>query len=189
MKAAHVGYLALALLAGSAGYLAQQRLQPPPAVPLAAEAPAPAPASPAVPSDLFAWSFRDPAGKTQGLEQWRGRLLVLNFWATWCPPCLKEIPTFLALQHELGPRGLQFVGIAMDQEDAVRTFVADKGVDYPVLLGDQDVARLMTSLGNEIGGLPYTVVVGRDGKVLAKHQGEWEAADARRALEGFLATP
>ena len=186
MRPAHLGFAALALLAGTAGYVMHQEVGR--TVPLAALAPITAPAA-APATEVFDWSFADVAGQPQALAQWRGRLLVLNFWATWCPPCLHEIPAFIALQQRLGGKDLQFVGIALDQVESVRPFVADHGMNYPVLVGDQDVARFMTSLGNEVGGLPYTVIIGRDGKVLAKHQGEWAADAAANALEGYLASP
>lgn len=191
MRPAHFGYLALAILAGTAGYvMQQQRLRVPLAsAPSAVSAQAEVPAAPAVAADLFAWSLPDPAGQSQALAQWRGRVLVLNFWATWCPPCLKEIPAFIELQRRYGARGLQFVGIALDQVEAVRPFIADHRLNYPVLVGDQDVARLMTGLGNDIGGLPYTVVIGRDGTVLTRHQGEWAADAAAAVFEDALGQP
>ena len=191
MRPAHFGYLALAILAGTAGYvMQQQRLRVPLAsAPSAVSAQAEVPAAPAVAADLFAWSLPDPAGQSQALAQWRGRVLVLNFWATWCPPCLKEIPAFIELQRRYGARGLQFVGIALDQVEAVRPFIADHRLNYPVLVGDQDVARLMMGLGNDIGGLPYTVVIGRDGTVLTRHQGEWAAEAAAAVFEDVLGQP
>ncbi len=187
MKPAHLGFLALALLAGSAGYLLQawsqrQSLTAAQALGPVAEAPAPAGAQ-VKPLDA---SFKDLEGRDQPLAQWRGKHVVLNFWATWCPPCLKEIPAFIELQQSLAARGLTFVGVALDEVEPVRTFVAEHGVNYPVLVGDQDVARLMSALGNEIGGLPYTVVLDPTGQVLLRHQGEWRREDAAAALEGYL---
>jgi thiol-disulfide isomerase/thioredoxin len=190
MKPAYLGFLALALLAATAGYLVHQyttRGQLAPADELTA--PSADVSEPALPNAVLDWSFVDVEGKAQALSQWPGRIVVLNFWATWCPPCLKEIPAFIDLQQRLGPRGVQFVGIALDQVEAVKPFLATHGLNYPVMLGDQDVARLMTTLGNEIGALPYSVVVGRDGKVLTSHQGEWQADDAAKTLETYLAQP
>ncbi|MGE0859057.1 MAG: TlpA family protein disulfide reductase [Gammaproteobacteria bacterium] len=187
MKPSHLGFLALALLAGSAGYLLQawsqrQSLTAAQALGPVAEAPAPG-SEPVKPLD---WSFKDLEGRDQPLAQWRGKHVVLNFWATWCPPCLKEIPAFIDLQRTLEARGLTFVGVALDEVAPVQAFVAEHGVNYPVLVGDQDVARLMSALGNEIGGLPYTVVLDPEGQVLMRHQGEWHREDAGAALEGYL---
>lgn len=189
MKPAHLGFLALALLAGSAGYLLQawsqrQSLEAAQALGPVAEAPALAPAG--APVEPLAASFKDLEGRDQPLAQWRGKHVVLNFWATWCPPCLKEIPAFIELQRSLEKRGLTFVGVALDEVEPVKAFVAEHGVNYPVLVGDQDVARLMSTLGNEIGGLPYTVVLDPTGQVLMRHQGEWRREDAAAALEGYL---
>ena len=193
MKPVYVGLVALALLAATAGFVMHQHLSRVELQRREALSSTPAGAQPTVepaaPAAVFDWSFADLAGKSQPLAQWRGQLVVLNFWATWCPPCLKEIPAFVDLQQRLGARGLQFVGIALDQVEAVKPFVADHGLNYPILFGDQDVARMMTSLGNQIGGLPYTVVVGRDGKVLTVHQGEWPADEAAKSLEAALSQP
>ena len=190
MKPAYLGFVALALLAATSGYLVHQYTSREQLVAAdALAAPIPAAPDPAQPSAVLDWSFVDVDGKRQPLSQWQGRLVVLNFWATWCSPCLKEIPAFVELQQRLGPRGVQFVGIALDQVEAVKPFLADHGLNYPVVLGDQDVARFMTSLGNQIGALPYSVVVSRDGAVLTTHQGEWQAEDAARALEVYLAPP
>ncbi len=190
MKPAHLGFVALALLAATAGYVMHQYSSRARLAQAQALASPPVSAAPAAtPSAVFNWSFADVDGKSQPLSRWKGGLVVLNFWATWCPPCLKEIPAFVDLQNRLGSHGVQFVGIALDQVEAVKPFLTAHAINYPVLLGDQDVARFMTTLGNEIGALPFTVVVGRDGRVLMLHQGEWLADDASKALEGYLAQP
>jgi thiol-disulfide isomerase/thioredoxin len=190
MRPAPFAFLALALIAGSSGYITQQWLRrqaadapPPLAGPAAPAADVPAAAPPAGPLD---WSFVAPDGTSHRLDEWAGKVLVVNFWATWCPPCLREIPAFVALQARHGEAGLQFVGIALDQAEPVAAFAADKGVNYPVLVGDENVARFMQALGNEIGGLPYTVVFDRTGEVVLTHQGEWAAEEAAASLEGLL---
>ena len=77
-------------------------------------------------------------GKTQALSQWKGKVLVVNFWATWCAPCREEIPVFVGLQHELGVKGLQFVGISIDQADKTREFATTFKINYPTLIGTFD---------------------------------------------------
>jgi thiol-disulfide isomerase/thioredoxin len=77
----------------------------------------------------------DLAGKAQALRQWQGKVLVLNFWAPWCPPCREEIPDFIRLQERHGQAGLQFVGVALDDPDKVAAFVDETGINYPILLG------------------------------------------------------
>ena len=120
------------------------------------------------------------------LSDWRGKVLVVNFWATWCPPCLKEIPAFIELQRRLGADGLQFVGIALDGREEVAAFVRDHAVNYPVMAGEEDVARYMQRLGNNLGALPFTVVFDADGKLHHVQQGEWTAAEAEAVLKPLL---
>jgi len=134
-------------------------------------------------------SFADLNGSPRPLSEWRGKLVVLNFWATWCPPCLKEMPAFVRLQQRYGERGVQFVGIALDTRDEVAKFVQAHGIDFPILAGEEDVAVYMQRLGNTIGALPYTVVVDRDGAIRHTHQGEWSEAEAEKVLRGLLDQP
>lgn len=134
-------------------------------------------------------SIADLNGTPRRLDEWRGKLVVLNFWATWCPPCLKEMPAFVRLQRRYGERGLQFVGIALDAREEAAKFVQQHGIDFPILAGEEDVARYMQRLGNTIGVLPFTVVVDRDGAVRHTHQGEWSEVEAERILTGLLDRP
>ena len=122
-------------------------------------------------------------------EEWRGRVLVINFWASWCPPCRKEMPLFVALQEELGPRGLQFVGIAIDDPEAVRNFMDTHGIEFPILLGQEKGMALAETLGNRLQGLPYTVVVDRTGGIQLRQAGELTEAKLRPLLERLLGTP
>ncbi len=130
--------------------------------------------------------IKDLEGREHSLSEWGGKILVVNFWATWCPPCVVEIPAFIKLQADFGARGLQFVGIALDDPKAAAKFATERAINYPILVGDDDVARLMESLGNTIGALPYTVVFDRQGQIVHTHQGEWAPADARQLLEPLL---
>jgi len=127
------------------------------------------------------WDTRLPdlANTPQPLKQWLGKVTVLNFWAPWCPPCRKEIPGFIRLQQRLGPRGLQMVGVALDEADKVQAYADETGMDYPVLLGGLDAVNLGHAAGNRLGGLPYTVVFDRRGKAVATLVGE--VAEARLA--------
>lgn len=133
--------------------------------------------------------IQDLEGREHSLSEWTGKLLVVNFWATWCPPCVVEIPAFVRLQAELGPRGLQFVGIALDDPAAAAKFATDRAMNYPVLAGEDNVAQLMRGLGNSIGALPYTVVFDRAGGIVHTQQGEWPLDAARRVLEPLLEVP
>ena len=120
---------------------------------------------------LMAVSMPDLQGKSRNLSEWRGKVLVVNFWATWCPPCLKEIPEFVRMQEKSGPKGLQFVGIAADQPDKVRQFAAKHHINYPILLGEMDVIQIARLAGNEAGGLPFTVIIDREGQWVRSESG------------------
>ncbi len=106
----------------------------------------------------------DAEGKAQSLEQWRGRTLVINFWATWCAPCLEEIPELSRLQTQYADKGVQFVGIAVDSAANVAQFSKTHNVSYPLLVGEASAIELSRQFGNQALALPYTVVVGEDGK-------------------------
>jgi len=118
------------------------------------------------------FAFDDLDGRKRQANEWMGKVLVLNFWATWCPPCRKEIPAFVEYQQLYGDKGLQFVGIAVDRPDAVKDFVDDVSVGYPLLMGDVRAVELSRSLGNRFGGLPFTVVFDREGRVRFRQAGE-----------------
>jgi thiol-disulfide isomerase/thioredoxin len=127
---------------------------------------APAPAAPAVVSGLLGMALPDADGKEQRLDQWRGKVIVVNFWATWCAPCREEMPEFVRAQTEFGPKGLQFVGIAVDQADKVRQFATEIGLNYPSLIGGFGAMELSKALGNSVMALPFSVVIDRQGNVV-----------------------
>ena len=116
-------------------------------------------------STLLALSLPTPEGEPQSLGQWRGKVLVVNFWATWCEPCREEMPEFVRAQRELGDRGLQFVGIAVDDSQKVAAFVKEIGLNYPALIGGMGAIELSKTLGNRLSALPFTIIVDRQGKV------------------------
>jgi thiol-disulfide isomerase/thioredoxin len=118
------------------------------------------------------FSFKDLAGKTRSRSEWAGKVLVINFWATWCPPCLKEIPVFIELQKAYAKRGLQFVGIGLNNNyQTVQGFVDDVGINYPILSGE-NAPEFALSLGNYYAGLPFTVVVDRQNRIVVRHLGD-----------------
>lgn len=120
---------------------------------------------------VFAASFNDLDDKLQPLKQWRGKVVVLNFWAPWCPPCREEIPDFIKLQDKYRERGLVFIGVALDEKIKVQAFVDEMGVNYPTLLGEIEAVDLARKIGNRLGGLPFTVVIDRNGKIVASEVG------------------
>lgn len=125
----------------------------------------------------------DAQGQQQALAQWRGKILVVNFWATWCAPCREEMPRFVAAQSRDGPKGVQFVGIAVDDPGKVRAFARDIGLNYPALIGGYGAIELSKTLGNDLSALPFTIVIDRKGRVAHTQLGPLTAAK----LDGLLA--
>ena len=137
-------------------------------------------------SQLPEFTLPDQNGAPQASSRWAGKVLVLNFWATWCPPCLREMPGFMALQEELGEQGLQFVGIAIDSQEAVRKFVDSREINYPILIGDETAVRLSKELGNRLQGLPFSVIFDRTGAVVYVQAGELKPATIREHISALL---
>jgi thiol-disulfide isomerase/thioredoxin len=134
---------------------------------------------------ILAAAFPDLNGQRQALSQWRGKVLVLNFWATWCPPCREEIPGFMKLQRELADNGVQVVGIAIDRGDNVNDFAREFGINYPLLLGEDTAFELQSRLGNRSGELPFTVVIDANGRPLSRHLGALSTDQLRALLPPF----
>lgn len=105
-------------------------------------------------------------------HEWDGKVVVINFWATWCPPCVKETPTFVDLQEQYGEAGAQFIGIAIDNKTAVQEFMDTYGVNYPMLIGEDDAIKVAKDYGDRFGALPYTVVINRQGQIHFIQRGE-----------------
>jgi len=120
------------------------------------------------------FTLEDMNGIAHPIDEWSGKVRVINFWATWCPPCREEIPMFLELQEQYGDLGLQFIGIALDQSDAVASYRDEMLIDYPLLLGGRAALDLMGRLGNLAGVLPYSVVVDRDGYIRDHKMGAYQ---------------
>ena len=120
---------------------------------------------------LPAFRFPDLEGRVRDSSEWGDRILVLNFWAAWCPPCREETPLFVDLQERYAGDNVRFVGIAIDDREPVRDFVDTYGVEYPVLIGGLDAIALSRRLGNRFEGLPFTVVAEPGGKIILRHEG------------------
>ena len=135
---------------------------------------------------LLAATLTDLAGKPQPISQWRGRVLVVNFWATWCPPCLKEIPEFIRFQERYGAKGLQFVGLAIDSPARVAGFVGQQGVNYPVLMAEAEGLELSREAGNRLGALPFTVVIDRQGRTALVELGVLDEAKLASLVKRLL---
>lgn len=118
------------------------------------------------------FSLPDVSGKPHNIKEWQGKVLVINFWATWCPPCLKEMPEFATIQNEYLAKGLQFIGIALDDPEPVKEFIEKMKISYPILIGQDQGAKLAHDLGNIVDTVPFTVIVNKKGQVIKAHMGE-----------------
>jgi thiol-disulfide isomerase/thioredoxin len=144
------------------------------------------PEAPQDASTLLALSLPDITGQQQPLGQWRGKVVVVNFWATWCAPCREEMPEFVRAQSEFGPKGLQFVGIAVDQADKVDEFARELRLNYPVLIGGYGAIELSKTLGNRLMALPFTIIVDRQGRVAHTQLGPLKPDQLRSIVSKLL---
>jgi len=145
-----------------------------------------APVAPAAgPNLLYAQTWPDSAGRPIALETYRGKALVVNFWATWCPPCVEEIPEFSRLSAEFSGIGIYFVGIAIDNAANVVEFSKRVPAAYPSVIAGPAAIELARVLGNQAGGLPYTLVIDRQGTIRAQHLGRMREAELRAILTGL----
>lgn len=138
---------------------------------------------------LPAITLKDLSGKPRSLKEWSGRTLLVNFWATWCAPCRKEMPLLDQFQQSGDPARMQVIGIAIDRRDPVLSFIGETGVTYPNLVGEMDATRAAEQFASGLA-LPLSVVAAPDGTVLAVHMGEITASDLEQiaAVADSLAT-
>jgi thiol-disulfide isomerase/thioredoxin len=157
------GVAALAAAAGAGGALWHRR--------------GPAAGSETLGDDFWTRRFERPEGGEVAFDSLRGKPILINFWATWCPPCIEEMPMLDAFFRENSANGWQVVGLAVDQPSAVRKFLAKTPVSYPIGLAGLDGTELVMKLGNTKGGLPFTFVIDADGGVTARKMGKLEPGD------------
>ena len=122
-------------------------------------------------AQLWSAEFETPSGETLSMKAMQGRPLVINFWATWCTPCIEEMPLIDAFFRQNDSKGWQVVGLAIDQPSRVRQFLKQFPVDYAIGLAGLNGTELSKMLGNDVGGLPFTVVLNADGSVTVRDNG------------------
>jgi len=174
-----LGASALGLAAGAGAFWWQSRAPgaaalAPPAT--AAGGPAAVSSPEHLGEDFWALTLPQPSGTDLQLSHLRGRPLVINFWATWCPPCVREMPLLDAFYAQYRDKGLQMLGVAVDGPQPVRAFLARSPVGFPVALAGADGSGLARALGNTGGGLPYTVLADAKGAIVRRQMGELQAA-------------
>lgn len=160
--------VAAAVLALAAGVLAQRFIDPENRVER---------------TSISSFNFPDLEGNEHKLSEWDGKVIVLNFWATWCPPCRKEIPEFVALQKEYGDKGLQFIGVAIEEKEPVEEFIDFVEINYPILIGGDNAIQLAQQMGNSIGAVPFSVVINRQGQIVHRQPGEFSRDDIKKIIE------
>ena len=130
--------------------------------------------------------LEDSEARRRSISEWDGKFVVMNFWATWCPPCLHEIPMFIELQTRYRSRGVQFLGVAIDDGDKVRAFAEKVELNYPTLHGQLQAIEIMSAYGNTTGGLPFTVFIDASGTIVARHPGVLDEETTVELLEDLL---
>jgi len=172
--------VAFLLAAGVAGWLSAGGLR---SLPPAASSETPGPLSVA---QFYALAFADVDGTRRPLSEWQDKLLVVNFWATWCPPCRKEIPDFAAVSERYADRGVQFVGLGIDSADNIARFSRSETVPYPLLVAGTGSLPIMASLGNPSMALPFTLIVAPGGRILRRQLGPMDGKSLQIALDSML---
>lgn len=166
-------FLLVAAVAGIAGYYFNRAGMNSPAVGTAVQ-------------KLMLAPLLDLNGKAQTLSHWRGKILVVNFWATWCLPCREEIPALIKIHDKHVANGVEIVGIALDDVTKVRDFAMQMNIGYPLLIAGAEILDLGKPLGNRAGVLPFTVVLDRGGQMAYSHTGALTEAGLKLALAPLL---
>lgn len=128
----------------------------------------------------------DLDGQQVSSSAWADKVVIINYWASWCPPCVREIALFMQTQQQLGEAGVQVIGIAVDRRDDVKRFLADYPINYPILMANPEAIALAKRLGNRIEGLPFTVIFDRRGRRVFSRTGELTATDLKAELDALI---
>lgn len=132
------------------------------------------------------FSLPDTAGKDHAISEWKDKLRVINFWATWCPPCREELPALVELQKQYADKNVQLIGIAIDDAEPVKQFLKNMSINYPMLIAAQSGIELAYNLGNYASAIPYTIIVDKENNVVFQHSGEISKAQLQEGIDKAL---
>ncbi len=135
---------------------------------------------------FFANSWQTPDGKSVNSENWRQKVLIVNFWASWCPPCVEEMPTLDKIAQEYATKNVLIVGIGIDSPSNIREFLLKTPVSYPIVIGGLEGSNLAKQMGNAQGALPYTVIINSKGKAIFTKLGKISEEELRKAINSAL---
>jgi thiol-disulfide isomerase/thioredoxin len=174
----------MAALAGAGGYYVYSRHE----ASAVTARPAPGPSAATAPALTLAatvpdFRLADREGQLRSLKDWQGKSLIVNFWATWCAPCRREIPLLQQIARQRGGEGFQVIGIAVDFRDKVLEYADQMKIDYPLLIGEQDALDAAAAFGVDAVGFPFTIFTDAQGRVIVLHMGELTAPQAELILD------
>ena len=135
---------------------------------------------------FFANPWKTPDGKSANIDDWRGKVLVVNFWASWCPPCVEEMPTLDKIAQEYASKNVLIVGIGIDSPSNIRQFLEKTPVSYPIMIGGLDGSALAKQMGNAQGALPYTVIINAKGKSVFTKLGKISEEELKKAVNSAI---
>ena len=140
----------------------------------------------AVPEMLPGFTLKDTGGVARNSSEWEGKILIVNFWATWCPPCLEEMPALIDFQTQYSSRGVQVVGVAVDNLEPVVDFMDTYGINFPVMIGGDDAIQLSQKMGNRISALPFTAIFSKTGTTLYAQPGKVTTESLEKVIKPLL---
>ena len=187
LRLAYIGFALLgSAVLGAYVYDARHPTAPPAAPRVALTAPGAQALAPVMPAVTPAVTLKDLDGKPHALADWKGKALVINFWATWCAPCRREIPLLNRIERDYGAKSVEVVGIAVDFADDVRAFTKEFPVRYPLLIGEDDGLEAARAFGVTTLAFPFTAFTDRQGRLITLHVGELHPGQAE-AILGIIA--
>ena len=167
-------------------YQLQQYRVKPEASPVVVENPYVVPEKPLIGAVRPDFEMQDVNGMQRHVNEWDGKILVINFWATWCGPCLTEIPAFIKLQDKYEDQGVQFVGVALHTAEEIRDYISKVGMNYPALVGEEKAISISRSFGNRFGVMPYTVFIDRGKRIYFIKSGPLKPEDTEAIIQSIL---